>query len=462
MKFSISNLGAIDHAEVELGDLTLVCGENNTGKTYVTYAIYGFLQYWHKDFQPRLPDALLVQFRDHGVADFSLEAFVNNPAEILAAACEEYRTKLPHVFATFPLRFKDTVCTAVVESAAGILEESFERLFRVGEVDVAVSKASGSLLLQAVVVSDSGKRFRIPPAISRRIIGDVIKEIVFSKTLPRPFIITAERSGAALFSGALSNGYIGQSKESISVEDADDDESISSSDRIADYPLPIKQNIEFADCHEFHIKRRLGFLAKEKHILLEFDELLGGSLALDEEGRLVYLPAATQVALFPEETSSSVKSLTDLGVYLTSVAKPNDLLIIDEPELSLHPKNQRRIARLLARIANAGIRLLITTHSDYIVKELNLLLLMHQDDERIRQIAEQERYHRSETLSVESIKVYVAQATLRETSADAQGSRGFSLINVPVTEERGIQIRSFDETIHDMNRVEDRLLYGEP
>jgi predicted ATPase len=44
--------------------------------------------------------------------------------------------------------------------------------------------------------------------------------------------------------------------------------------------------------------------------------------------------------------------------------------MVDEPELNLHPENQRRVARLFARLINLGIKVFITTHSDYIVKEL--------------------------------------------------------------------------------------------
>ena len=55
MKFTFEKLGLLDYVEVELADLTLICGENNTGKTYVTYAIYGFLRSWRSD--RRLPFA---------------------------------------------------------------------------------------------------------------------------------------------------------------------------------------------------------------------------------------------------------------------------------------------------------------------------------------------------------------------------------------------------------------------
>jgi len=44
MKFTFKNIGYIDEGEVTLGDLTVICGPNNVGKTYLSYSIYGFLK----------------------------------------------------------------------------------------------------------------------------------------------------------------------------------------------------------------------------------------------------------------------------------------------------------------------------------------------------------------------------------------------------------------------------------
>jgi predicted ATPase len=46
MEYRFENLGLLDQADLEIADLTLICGENNTGKTYATYAVYGFLRSW--------------------------------------------------------------------------------------------------------------------------------------------------------------------------------------------------------------------------------------------------------------------------------------------------------------------------------------------------------------------------------------------------------------------------------
>ncbi|MFN7256602.1 MAG: AAA family ATPase, partial [Microcystis sp.] len=48
MKVKIKNLGILKQAEFSLGDLTIICGRNNTGKTYATYALFGFLYTWRR------------------------------------------------------------------------------------------------------------------------------------------------------------------------------------------------------------------------------------------------------------------------------------------------------------------------------------------------------------------------------------------------------------------------------
>ena len=46
LTFTFKNIGPIEKADLELGDLTIVAGRNNTGKTYLVYTLYGFLKAW--------------------------------------------------------------------------------------------------------------------------------------------------------------------------------------------------------------------------------------------------------------------------------------------------------------------------------------------------------------------------------------------------------------------------------
>jgi predicted ATPase len=79
--------------------------------------------------------------------------------------------------------------------------------------------------------------------------------------------------------------------------------------------------------------------------------------------------------------SSMVKELSMFVLYLLYEAKPNDLLVIDEPEMHLHPEAQAKFTEFLAMLINAGLNIIITTHSPYLVDHLiNLVKAAEHND----------------------------------------------------------------------------------
>ena len=48
-------------------------------------------------------------------------------------------------------------------------------------------------------------------------------------------------------------------------------------------------------------------------------------------------------------------------------AKPGALIVIENPEAHLHPEGQAQLAKLIARVAQNGVQVIIETHSDHIV-----------------------------------------------------------------------------------------------
>jgi len=82
-------------------------------------------------------------------------------------------------------------------------------------------------------------------------------------------------------------------------------------------------------------------------------------------------------------TSSMVSELAPVVLYLRYVVRPGETLIIEEPESALHPAMQVELTRLLAAAVKAGIRIIITTHSEWVLEELaNLVLMSELPDEQ--------------------------------------------------------------------------------
>lgn len=74
--------------------------------------------------------------------------------------------------------------------------------------------------------------------------------------------------------------------------------------------------------------------------------------------------------------SSMVSELAPVLLYLRYQVNPDDVLIIEEPEAHLHPSMQVEFTRQLAAMVNAGIRVIVTTHSEWVLEELaNLVRL---------------------------------------------------------------------------------------
>ena len=105
------------------------------------------------------------------------------------------------------------------------------------------------------------------------------------------------------------------------------------------------------------------------------DGILGGAV---EVGGLpgvawphfTYLPRGWKSGLPLTSASSMVSELAPVVLYLRHVVSPDDLLIIDEPESHLHPAMQVAFTRQIATIAGAGVRVLLTTHSEWMLEAL--------------------------------------------------------------------------------------------
>ncbi len=108
--------------------------------------------------------------------------------------------------------------------------------------------------------------------------------------------------------------------------------------------------------------------------------LLGGAVRVDraeiDYPSFVYRPTNWQRDLPLRNASAMVSELAPVVLYLRHVVQPGDVLIIEEPESHLHPEMQVAFIRQLAAVVQSGVRVMLTTHSEWVLEELaNLVLL---------------------------------------------------------------------------------------
>lgn len=83
-------------------------------------------------------------------------------------------------------------------------------------------------------------------------------------------------------------------------------------------------------------------------------------------------------------TSSMVSELAPVALFLRYWIRPGDTLILEEPEAHLHPAAQMRLTEEIAAWVKAGIRVIITTHSEWMLETLSNMVYRSQVKESDR------------------------------------------------------------------------------
>ncbi|MDR0705561.1 MAG: ATP-binding protein [Planctomycetaceae bacterium] len=465
MKITIKNLGVLESAEYELGDLTVVCGKNNTGKTYAAYALYGFLDYWGNDYEFQVDSALIEELQNNNEVLITQEQFQNWLPQNLEQASKKYcREQLPKVLGYSPeslKRFENCEFCVEVNTTPMIPLFRKKKIMRWKGKDANNScsiktGADGKSIKIYQQYQQTSQKFPAHPTI-------YLNELISREIIPYASFASADRIGAAMFSNEIRylRDELYQKKE------------FSFKKKIPiKYPLPVSENLNTI---------RDSLLAPPQllqDIQQVFCELLGGNFEITN-GKLYFIPSDNNnnnnnnLSLTVTESSSSVRSLLSLWLQLCNEIQTSNspnMFMIDEPEMNLHPVNQRLLARIFARLVNLGYKIYITTHSDYIVKELNTLIILNRRNKNSDEVMKQYGYSEKEFLDPNKVRVYMAQeietkkmettkkSLKKKTNQSAIPKCTFIRANI---DELGIDLPSFDTTINEMNRIQMELLAGD-
>jgi predicted ATPase len=453
MKIAVKNFGAIKEGTVDLSKkLNIFCGPNGTGKTYMAYMIYGLLKsqiHFGQDIE------LAQNLIENRKITYPIN--IKNLNKYRTALIENFKNEFDSLFGISPELAKlyfDTTEIFYAENEEEyfelIIKSEFKTTISIRKLEVEVTKTANTDYLEL--------------EISERIMSnkdiDLIEFFLYSSILS---LLASYPISSTYISPVERNSIFTFSKElSINKQEAVDHFHAMTAKTKIDkfellfkkttrYPLPIKDGLIIAD-DLAEIKKNTGkffeFANQIEH------ELLKGKVLITSDGEIQFKPEKAQKRSLPiHMTASIVKSLSSLVVYLKHIAQENDLIIIDEPEINLHPDNQIILTRLFARLINKGFRIMISTHSDYVVRELNNLIMLSSNKNQIQDLKEKFGYGADEFINKKDISVHYFNYPQK-----LRGNKQVNIVSIEV-EDNGFEIPSVGLAIENQNEISEELYY---
>lgn len=416
MEFQFKNFGNVSTGNIKINDLTVICGPNNTGKTNINHAVYSILSNIENlineaidaldidKFISELDSKEVTRIRITDQIEILSNHFLNMKPIVNSSNSEYFGlpgTSYPKAEVSLKLndfglakRFKTD---SVIFRNELIYKLSFEQKDTYITVVTDNPFGKGSKKNEDVL-----KYFDNDIELARVTIESEIKSTIYllyvGHMIPELFAVTSERTSISLF-----NKVFDDENESIITQIFDEEDNVTDSEvnalssRLA---LPIQNNIDQVKFYNRVSKIEGFFVEKSKdqqsdwvtyvdhdlhvrqsrEVLMMLSDLLDHGSFFGKNDTIMYKPSESSGIKSPiplYAASSSIKSLFLFDMFIKHVAHRKSMLIIDEPELNLHPTSQIKMAKLVARLVNAGVKVLLTTHSDFFIRELNDLITMN-------------------------------------------------------------------------------------
>ena len=452
MKVTIKNLGNVEYGEVDISKpLTVFCGPNNTGKTYVSYILYSLLkqQVYYSRFNQGNLDSVFVEDKSTVKLDIAdLIKYRQNKILNISHSLESIfgisDTDKLSLFKNLELQYS----MPDDEFAKMVAKIELKFNFDWNGVVIEVSKSKNSTMLQFQRKNPMAKLPEDTYFFSLRLLAEIYDRLI-DYPYVRSCIFPVERNSIYTFNKELSiqrNELIEQMqalKDNRNLGYESVDRLLGRSTR---YPMAIRDCLSVANDLN-NLKKRMSEYAGFAESLEQ--QLLGGKITVTKEGEVEFLPKRGQ--RLPIQLSASiVKTLSSLTFYLKHLAKRSDLIIIDEPEMNLHPDAQVELAHIFGRMVNKGLNLLISTHSDYIIRELNNMITLGSIADS-PPLMEELNYMDDDILKATVVEVYLFKPKKRN-------SRVSTIIPVEVKED-GFSMETIDAVINELNEHSDRINY---
>ena len=465
LQLEVSDFGPIARANIDLRPFTVFVGPSNTGKSWLSILIYALHRFFggHGKGTTGTPTIMRVgetqgaptetrrEFLDtykriHGAEELESEAIVPISARVTERISSEFESRgkildyeIRRCFGVAATR--DLIRKSSKRGARIVMKSACKGSSRIAH-QLSLTKSRTALKMDVPQALDVGAdalpdSHQIPDLYAwHRILlaGDPVvsgmgwgeRELVRALTdslLPRivaplhmpAYYLPADRTGVMHAHSVVVNALIGNAPHA-GLHPPNRTPILSGV--LADF---LSQLIEIDKTWPPRGERQPPDLGK----LIE-DTVLRGSIHLNRSHAIdypnfSYRPEGWKNALALHQASSMVSELAPVVLYLRHLIETNNVLIIEEPESHLHPGMQVELTRQLARLVDAGIRIIVTTHSEWLLEELANLVK--------RSELSREKHNGKGTLRPDQVGAWLFEpknrpkgSVIREISLDESGT----------------------------------------
>jgi len=395
----INNIGLVESANIKLDGLTVIAGENDTGKSTVGKAIFSIikgLNSHHKDFKEdkfaqivEIIDAIYFKFREFSKEYADLTSnYVTSKAfyppiirkEILSYLnLEDYEGIQNYIY-----NYKERI-----EMEAHYLELPEKSI---DELNPLIKS-----LEEAVKVQDP--RNYIIRSINLALKSEFGEDLC-NKFTKDSSSISYDENGEVLFEASLTKNRINRAKYSVTPLEIEDVTYIETPMIFQMHKVISEANIFGGDRNllngkkvrktsiPFHMKDLISKMSESTYYDLDWEfqnenfideisSIIEGESIFDKEKDEFLFEREFNGETYSFKTSnvaSGIKSFSIIQMLLKAqVINERSILIVDEPEIHLHPKWQIRYCEIIVKLASMGVRILVNSHSPYIIQALKVL-----------------------------------------------------------------------------------------
>ena len=398
-KYKIKGLGNIKEAEVDIAPFTLIAGKNNSGKSFVTKSLYCVLEALNDDY---VLNVLFKLYNKTRIKFFEFLDNLKNPSKVDIEFIEYFRTNFLEMLRNIlkiEIENEDilTIFVDDLKDNINIIEDYISK--RKG-----LKKFENLIIILQDIKNTVEEILKITKNPKKIIINSIDKNLNIN--FKKNFEIT---SFSSILNMDSKNPKLLLDIENIGKIQIDSDfeqlefsffrDGIKRIQQLSnviyiDSPvytklmkllsrkIPLSDLLDddrFLKDYPLYIDKFYTFLEKKYIDKPEFFELskkiqkiINGKLEIDNNKNINFIYKNKNIPISLTAMGVTNIGIIDMLIRNNSINK-GSFLIIDEPEVHLHPEWQVEFVNILYDIAKAGANVIITSHSIDIVKAVELL-----------------------------------------------------------------------------------------